>query len=616
MHVDPLSSEGHGPGAGQAPAHTARPTVADVLALPELLAGEPQVVAGAQGVDREVSWAHVAAGRGVAELLDGGELILTTGAGWPHDETALAELAHGLVTAGAQSASGRTGVAAIVLELGRGFQAAPPPLIHACDTHGVPLVVLHREVRFVQITQRVHQRILAGQNEALQARADVHAMLTELGLNRSPVDYVVEQLAETLQAPVVLEDSAHRVVAFSGLGADPVASLAPWAEADGRGPAAPDGGSTNTGTSTGTGTDAAAWVRVPVEARGNRWGFLTALHGPPHPAGRRTVLELGAFALALGRLADAEGDQWMQLGSKRLFAALLAGRYRSDAELAAQLAAAGLPVEGRVTLPLTLRGTGDFGAHGTLERATLETALRRAVAPEGRVLLTADEAADEPKAGPQPESGREAAERSLLALVSLPIGDARLSSVDRGAPLLASRLGRELEMLVPATTPAVWRAHLALGPGCLRLRELVAALERVRGVGRLPATAEVGRVTVQQAELQPLAHLVQGLAGLPELQEFAGDALGPLLEHDRGSGPGHSGDLLRVLAAYLAHPTNRSLAAKQARLSRSVFYQRIALIEELLGVDLANGEAIATLTVALLARPVGGTDARSVRSMV
>ncbi|MFC6235972.1 helix-turn-helix domain-containing protein, partial [Leucobacter soli] len=105
-------------------------------------------------------------------------------------------------------------------------------------------------------------------------------------------------------------------------------------------------------------------------------------------------------------------------------------------------------------------------------------------------------------------------------------------------------------------------------------------------------------------ERQPLAHLMRGLAGLPELQRFADDALGPLVEHDASTGPGHSGDLLRVLDAYLTNPSNRSLAANRARLSRSVFYQRLALIEELLGVDLADGETIATLTVALLARPV------------
>ena len=111
-----------------------------------------------------------------------------------------------------------SGPAAVVLELIANFSDPPEPLVTACDRAGIPLIVLHREVRFMQITQRVHQRILAAQTEALEARAEVHTMLTELGLNRSPVDYVVERLAETLASPVVLEDSAHRVVAWSAGG--------------------------------------------------------------------------------------------------------------------------------------------------------------------------------------------------------------------------------------------------------------------------------------------------------------------------------------------------------------------------------------------------------------
>ncbi len=542
------------------PAPQPLPTVSQVLELPEVRAGQPEIVAGADGLAREIRWAHVVAGAGAAELLDGGELVLTTGAGWPRDSEALGEFANALTEAGG------VGVAAIMLELGIAFERVPAELIRSCDAHGVPLIVLRHEVRFVQITQRVHQRILAAQTEALQAREEVHQMLTELGLNRSPVDYVVERLAAALGCPVVLEDSAHRVVAVAMQSEDPASTLAPW----------------NWG---GEPVLPAASARVPVEARGSRWGFLTALPGPAHPAGRRTVLELGAFALALGRLADTSADQWLQLASKRVFEALLSGRYRNDTELESQLTAAGLPIEGRVILAATLRGTGDFGAHDSLAHAILETSLRRAVAPEGRVLIADDDGA-------------------LLTIVSLPEGDPRLGwAQDRDAPLLAVRLARELDMLVPDPTPDAWRAHLALGAPGRRLRQLVASLEQLRSAGRLAASSEVGRVTVQQAERQPLAHLVRSLAGAPELQQFASDMLGPLIEHDRGQGPGHTGDLLRVLSAYTAHPTNRSLAAQQARLSRSVFYQRLDLIEQLLGMDLSDGETLAALMVALLAQP-------------
>ena len=562
--------------------------VAGVLALPELGAGDPELVAGGGGTAREVRWAHVVAGTDALELLDGGELILTTGAGWSTDPGDLEALARELVD---------SRPAAVVLELGEKFPSAPAPLVAACDEHGIPLVVLHRRVRFVQITQRIHQRVLAVQTEALAARAEVHAMLTELGLNRSPVDYVVERLAETLGAPVVLEDSAHRVVAWSGSGSEAV--LGEWVRARGRDFSLPEG-----------------WEQVPVEAQGNHWGRVTALPGPAHPAGRRTVLELGAFALALGRLADGERDQWLELSSKQLFDLMLGGRYRRDTELTTQLAAAGLPVDGRELLGATLRGVGDFGAHESLERAVLETALRRAVAPAGRVILVPD--ADSASAGAGGRvgsagpsgsgsgSGASGASGSpLLALLSFPPDDARAgASGAQGAdaPPLAERLARELEMLLPDTTPDAWSAHLGLGASGRGVRSLITSLQRVRAAGGLRPAATVGRVAVQQAERQPLAYLVRGFSGAPEMQEFASAALGPLIEHDATAGPGHSGDLLRVLRAALDHPSNRSLAAQQARLSRSVFYQRLALIEDLLGVDLADGTTIATLTVALLAR--------------
>ncbi|KAA9395493.1 PucR family transcriptional regulator [Kocuria coralli] len=601
-------------------------TVRDALAFPEVVAGAPELIAGGDGLDRPIRWAHVVAGTGAIALLEGGEIVLTTGAGWPRSTRGLEALAR-------QIAASDT--AAVLLELGTSFTAAPSAFVSACEDHAIPLVVLHREVRFVQITQRIHQRILAAQTEALVARTEVHSMLTELGLNRSPVDYVIERLADTLRAPVVLEDSAHRVVAWADRGQsprdpgrEPVPPPGPpenevgpateegerlprssaeveaghpldsWARAEGRGFELPAG-----------------WERVPVEAQGRRWGHLTALRGPAHPAGRRTVLELGAFALALGQFADREDEQWLQLGSKRMFDVMLGGRYSRRGELAVQLAAAGLPVRGRMTLGATLRGVGAFGTDGPLERAMLETALRRAVAPEGRVIITAETDDTIPSAsiaegrrGAAARGGARRSQRSgtvLLVLLSFPPGDPRIpgaAALNAPAPSLAARLARELDMLLPSTTPGGWRAHLGLGTAGTQVRALITSLERVRTAGMLSPVAGVGRVTVQQAERQPLAYLVRGLAASPEMQEFVAEVLDPIIAHDTAGGPGHSGDLLSVLSAYLEHPTNRSLAAAHAQLSRSVFYQRLALIEELLGVDLADGTVIATLTVALLAR--------------
>src|SRR5215208_3078778 len=58
-------------------------TVRAALALPALSRGLPEVLAGARRLDRTLRWAHAAEVRNIAELLKGGELLLTTGMGWP-----------------------------------------------------------------------------------------------------------------------------------------------------------------------------------------------------------------------------------------------------------------------------------------------------------------------------------------------------------------------------------------------------------------------------------------------------------------------------------------------------------------------------------------------------
>lgn len=535
------------------------PSVREILDFPEVTGGDPVLLAGSAGLDTQVRWVHIAAGEGLAKLLDGGELILTTGAGWPEDPDGLvAELID-------------AGIAAVVIELGARYERVSEAVVATFERRGVPLIALRRETRFVQITERVHRRILAAQSEALEARATVHEMLTELGLNRSPVDYVIEQLAITVDAPVVLENAAGEVVAWASPHAamDAATVLGSWPVDPGHLPAS-----------------ATTWNRVPVEARGTRWGTLTALPGPAHPAGRQTVLELGAFALALGRLADLDRDDWLRLGSAKLVDTLLSGRFRREGDLGTQLSAAGLPVTGRVLFGATLRGVGSFGSHPSLEWALLETALRRAVAPEGRVIIA-------------PGTDRND-EHTLLAMISVDPADPRGRPVTGSSgefPALALRLDRELRGLLPDTVPGSWRAHLAIGAPGYGASGIVTSLEGVRTAGRLSTPTSTDRVAVQQASAQPLEHLVRSLAGVPAVSEFARETLAPLVEYDRR----RDGDLIRVLGSVLEHPTNRSAAAQAANLSRSVFYQRIAQIEELLGQDLSNGTTIATLRVALLA---------------
>src|SRR3954447_15716014 len=132
------------------------PGVADVLALPVVAAAAPEVLAGAAALGNVVRWVHVSDGADAASLLDGGELLLSTGAGWPDEPRLLERFVAGLAA---------VPIAGLVLELGARYDEAPRAVVEACVLHGLPLVVLHRVVKFVAVTEAVHSRIILDQTE-------------------------------------------------------------------------------------------------------------------------------------------------------------------------------------------------------------------------------------------------------------------------------------------------------------------------------------------------------------------------------------------------------------------------------------------------------------------
>ena len=56
-------------------------TMGDIVRLPQLAAGRPDVLVGEAALDAPVRWVHVSDSAGVARLLSGGELLLSTGSG-------------------------------------------------------------------------------------------------------------------------------------------------------------------------------------------------------------------------------------------------------------------------------------------------------------------------------------------------------------------------------------------------------------------------------------------------------------------------------------------------------------------------------------------------------
>ncbi|MGY2061108.1 PucR family transcriptional regulator ligand-binding domain-containing protein, partial [Nocardia gipuzkoensis] len=119
------------------------PTVADILAMPAVRAGEPDVVGGAQGLSRPVRWVHVGEVSDVAALLAGRELILTTGQPLAHGTRASIAYLESLAAAG---------VSGLAVEIGSYVPELGPQIAAAADPLGLPVVELGRVTRFVKVT--------------------------------------------------------------------------------------------------------------------------------------------------------------------------------------------------------------------------------------------------------------------------------------------------------------------------------------------------------------------------------------------------------------------------------------------------------------------------------
>ncbi|MFI9827060.1 PucR family transcriptional regulator [Streptomyces sp. NPDC051913] len=128
-------------------------TLREILALDPVRATEPELLAGAEGLDRPVRWVHSSEVYEGANFLDGGELLLTNGFGLTDaEEEVRRRYVRELAARGA---------AGLAVEVGRSLPAMPAEVTDEARRLGLPLLALRRVVPFVRITEAANRAIVA-----------------------------------------------------------------------------------------------------------------------------------------------------------------------------------------------------------------------------------------------------------------------------------------------------------------------------------------------------------------------------------------------------------------------------------------------------------------------
>ncbi|WP_369165684.1 PucR family transcriptional regulator [Streptomyces sp. AFD10] len=530
-------------------------TVQRALELPGLRAGLPEVVAGADRLNRTVRWVHAGEVPNIASLLKGGELLLTTGLGLGTRPAEQRAFVHRLAD---------RGIAALVVELGPRFGRLPASIVDAARAAGLPLVQLHREVPFVAVTEEVHTEIVNGHYALLQQAEEVHQRATRALLDGGGVPQVLGILADFTANPVFLETPDGRLLYAASTGTGPVGAdpLQVWEGMRGDRAAreSPPAGA----------------VLVDVPGGGPETGavrarlVLLAVAGPLATV-HRMAAERAAGLLAVVLMQARQEEELAARGRGDFLTDLAEGRIAAE-DAPAQARVLGFRPGEAPLLPVVMRLTPELSPSGNwslLARAVLEE-----LASVGVPVLL----------GVRPVEGR------VPLLLGLRSEGERTAVADRVAAALRAGVERagldRAGSRSPVVVVGVAGGWGAAGAGLRHASETATAAQGLDDRSWYDAR----RLDIDL--------LLWRLRDHPDLAAFVDRAIGPLREHDRVSRP----PLLPTLQAYLAHAGRKAETARELHLNRQTLYNRLARIGELLGTDLDDPEAVLALSLALRAR--------------
>lgn len=525
-----------------------QPTIAEILSLPVVQAGNPEVIGGGT-LDKPVRWVHVSDLADLSDLLSGGELVLTTGRSLASDPLGyLTRLA-------------KAGAVGLIVELQMHHDVVPEQAAYAANKLRLPVITLREKVRFVEVTEEVHRAIVAEQYDEVAFARHAHEIFTDLSMRRATLTEIVSAAADILNTPLVLEDLNRQVLAFASKTHSTATLLEDWERRSRLTPV----------------TDSTAvcgpqsWMTTPVGPPRQEWGRLVAPIVVASAERAQMALERAAQALALNHMVEQNRTAVEQQAQSGLLDELRRGRISDETEATARANALGLRT-GLTYFPITVRMPETIGTdHAVAQRQVrILDAVRHAVRAARQTALAAT-----------PHTGR------IDLLLSQPYKATRYETLHTVSTQIRAALGRLND---------VDDCAVGVGPDSTRLIDAARGLDEAAHIaGVALAMPPTVRVFHQATDIR-LRGLVALIRTDPRVQAFAESELRGLLEHEAR----HNDGFFDLLRRFLEIGGNKAELAKRLNISRPTLYARLSSIERLLGATLDDPESRTSLHTAVL----------------
>ncbi|WKA59389.1 PucR family transcriptional regulator [Planococcus shenhongbingii] len=149
-----------------------------------------RLIAGKEGLDRQVKWSHILEVKELDTLINGGELIFTTGVGLQLDLQTQLKYVKRLID---------EEVAGICIEMGPYFKEIPQELIELADRCAFPVIIFDKTTRFVDITQDLHTFIINQHHQMLSQLDALSRKFNSLSLTHNGILKILQELHQFFQ---------------------------------------------------------------------------------------------------------------------------------------------------------------------------------------------------------------------------------------------------------------------------------------------------------------------------------------------------------------------------------------------------------------------------------